>query len=349
MQTSPVREKPRRLFQVAALLVPSLFGAIAIAALMIHQERLVVNWKTFSFQFQEPPIYVEEPTHEVTGYRYLFDEELGWRNIPNWTASTSGRRLTINSKGLRDHEYPYEKPPGKKRVLVLGDSYTWGYGVENDAIFTEVLERLLEKDGKPWEVLNSGVSGYGTDQEYLWFKREGVKYQPDLVVVAFFVLNDPNNNIGSIQYSLGKPVFLDTNLTRIQPPVLNPGKMREEVPGLSPLDMSVSLLRAIQRACAKIGARLLVMKFGFHGTPPDAGNAAFDSAFKAGVTAISDTLYFDLDAECENRNLSFYKMIEGNDDGHWNAYGHKLVGEMLHDFLDKNADQLMPQQQLNSP
>lgn len=333
MQTNPGHKPPRRLFQLAAILIPALVGGIAIVALMIHQERLIIDWKAFSFHLQQPPTYVEEPTHEVTGYRYLFDEELGWRNIPNWVASTAGKKLSINSKGLRDREYPYAKPPGVKRILVLGDSYTWGYGVEDDAIFTEVLERRLAKDGANWEVLNSGVSGWGTDQEYLWFKREGVKYQPDLVIVAFFILNDPYNNIGSVQYSLGKPVFLNTNLTELRPPVLRPGKMKEDVPGLSPLNMSAALLRAIGQTCDDHGARMLVIKFGLHGTKPDLQTQAFNDALAASVQSQPDTLYLDLDHECESRGYSFFKMIEGNDDGHWNAYGHKLVADMLHDYL----------------
>ena len=339
MQTDSVHQPPRRLFQLAAILIPTILGGLAILGLLIHQERLVVDWRSFSFRLQTPPIYVEEPTHEITGYRYLFDPELGWRNIPNWNASTAGKKLVINSKGLRDREYPYEKPPGTRRLLVLGDSFTWGYGVENDAIFTEVLERRFAKDGEPWEVINSGVSGWGTDQEFLWFKREGVKYQPDLVLVAFYILNDPYNNIGTVQYSLGKPVFLNTNLTELRPPVLDPGKIKEDVPGLSPLNMSAALLRAIGRTCDQIGARLVVMKFGLHGTQPDAPTRAFDSALADSVRSQPNTRYLDLDRECEARGHSYFKMIEGNDDGHWNAYGHKLVAEMLHDFLTQGSVQ----------
>ena len=79
-------------------------------------------------------IYIQEPGHERTGHRYLYDPRLGWRNIPGWEATTNGKKLTINSRGLRDREYALAKPAGVRRVLVLGDSYTWGYGVANDEI-----------------------------------------------------------------------------------------------------------------------------------------------------------------------------------------------------------------------
>jgi lysophospholipase L1-like esterase len=342
MHTESLRKPPRRLFQAAAILIPSTLGIAALVGLMTYQERLVIDWSRLSVRMQTPPIYVEEPTHEITGYRYLFDEELGWRNIPGWTASTAGKKLTINSKGLRDREYAYEKPDGTRRILVLGDSFTWGYGVENDAIFTEVLERRFAKEDQPWEVINSGVSGWGTDQEYLWFRREGIKYRPDLVIVAFYILNDPYNNIGSVQYGLGKPVFTDTNLNGLNPPRLNPGPLKEEVPGLSPLQMSAALLGAIARSCESIGARLVVMKFGLHGTRPDPATLAFDRALAASIQSRPGVLFLDLDQECDARGHSFFKMIEGNDDGHWNAYGHKLVGEMLHEFLSKRIPEPTP-------
>jgi len=330
------------LFVLAAVLIPSLAGLLAIAGLLIHQERLVVDWQRGSIRFQQPPVYVEEPGHEVTGHRYLFDETLGWRNIPGWRGVTGGKELAINSKGLRDRDYAYRKPPGVKRILVLGDSYTWGYGVRNDEVYTEVLERRFEQEGRKWEVINSGVSGYGTDQEYLWFRTEGVKYQPDLVVVAFFVLNDPRNNTSAVQYGLGKPVFLDTNLSRLRPAELRPHKMQETVPGLDDLDMSIALLRAIGEECRRIGARLLVMKFGFHGEKESRASLAFDRDFAAAIEQqVDGAVLFDLDAECRRRKLSFFKMVEGNIDGHWNAYGHKEVADMLYDFIVPRRAELL--------
>ena len=124
------------------------------------------------------PVYVKEPGHERTGHFYLFDATLGWRNVPNWTAKTRGQPLTINSRGLRDREYTLAKPLGVKRLLVLGDSFVWGYGVGDDDIFTEVLERRFESERRPWQVVNTGVSGWGTDQQYLFLKNEGLSISP---------------------------------------------------------------------------------------------------------------------------------------------------------------------------
>src|SRR5438094_961279 len=106
------------------------------------------------------------------------DALLGWHH----QAAASGvfdhrpqfmTRIRINDKGLRGKDYPYERVAGKRRVLVLGDSLVFGYGVEQDEVFTDVLEGMLPAT----EVINAGVSGYGTDQELLWPREDPKGYE----------------------------------------------------------------------------------------------------------------------------------------------------------------------------
>ena len=227
----PLRTRRIWLFRGIACGVPLCAGAVIIVWILVAQERLVFDAQTGSPTLRERPIYLEEPGHEVTGHRYLYDPRLGWRNIPTWQATSLGRRLTINSQGLRDREYALQKLPGTGRILVLGDSYTWGYGVEDHEIFTEVLEQRLIGEDPPWEVINTGVSGWGTDQQWLFLKHEGWAYSPDVVVLAFFLMNDPVNNIHSSQYGLHKPVFLNLDLDLGNTPVPKPFSGRPKLPG----------------------------------------------------------------------------------------------------------------------
>jgi len=124
---------------------------------------------------------------------------LGWEHVPGARATWKGRDfkvpVEINSKGLRDRDYGYRKPEGVFRILAFGDSYVEGWGTRLDDVVTEVLERRLNgrDDGVPYEVINCGVAGYGTDQELLLFQREGIRYDPDLVLLFFYV-NDVWNN-----------------------------------------------------------------------------------------------------------------------------------------------------------
>jgi lysophospholipase L1-like esterase len=93
----------------------------------------------------------------------------------------------INGQGLRaDRDYPYAKPPGVRRIVSLGDSYTVGYEVELEETFSQVLERELVARGFAVEVLNAGVSGYSTAEELLYLERELLRYEPDLVLVSFY-------------------------------------------------------------------------------------------------------------------------------------------------------------------
>ena len=80
-----------------------------------------------------------------------------------------------------------------KRVLVLGDSFTWGFGVEQEQIFTEVIENSR----KDVEVINAGVSGYSPDQELIWLREQGMHFQPDLVLLL------ENSIIGQLPLRVG--------------------------------------------------------------------------------------------------------------------------------------------------
>lgn len=96
------------------------------------------------------------------------------------TTSDFSVHYKINSKGLRDREYPYQKPPDKIRIVALGDSLTFGEGIPYGERFTDIAEQSFRNV----ELLTMGVPGYGLDQMVLMFAEEGVKYQPDVVMVV---------------------------------------------------------------------------------------------------------------------------------------------------------------------
>lgn len=124
---------------------------------------------------------------------WQFDPELGWNHRPSssgWLVSPEfSVEYRINSAGLRDREVIQEKRPGQRRLLCFGDSFIEGWGVQQEERVSEGLAAHLSGV----EVINFGVAGYGTDQEWLLFQRQGQQYQPDLVVL-FFYGNDLWNN-----------------------------------------------------------------------------------------------------------------------------------------------------------
>jgi hypothetical protein len=152
----------------------------------------------------------------VEGGLFLYSEHdplLGWRKKPGARARFRTPEYTtevvINSHGLRDPERGYEAPAGTLRVLALGDSFVEAYGVPLADSVTQVLEASLRRSGRPAEVINAGTTAYSTDQEYLFYKSEGVRYSP-AVVVLFFYYNDVvfNARAGYRRPKLDKPVFL---------------------------------------------------------------------------------------------------------------------------------------------
>jgi lysophospholipase L1-like esterase len=99
--------------------------------------------------------------------------------------------FTTNSRGLRGPERPLAKPPGTKRVVVVGDSFVAAYEVPDDAPFTVKLEAALnDKSQLPIEVINVGRSGTSTVRECDLYRMIGRRFAPDVVVLAYYVGND---------------------------------------------------------------------------------------------------------------------------------------------------------------
>ncbi|HYM10498.1 MAG TPA: SGNH/GDSL hydrolase family protein, partial [Bryobacterales bacterium] len=165
-----------------------------------------------------------------------YNPRLGWSNRPFARGTVYDREyvtyLQYNSKGMRGPERPYAKPPGTYRILALGDSFVDGYTVALDDRVTEQLERLLHAAKTPprVETIAMGVAGYSTDQELLWLESEGLRYEPDLVVLLFFD-NDIYGN--GLPYFFGaKPQFLWNGralaLHNVPVPHSVPGQHRHE-------------------------------------------------------------------------------------------------------------------------
>ncbi len=119
---------------------------------------------------------------------YDFDPETGYRLRPGQKAFTHDRPVQINSLGLRDGEIAPETAPGRRRVLALGDSQTFGNGLDLADTWPKQLERRLETSERTtWEVVNGGVPGTDTWQHEILLRRLLGKLNPHIVVLAMYV------------------------------------------------------------------------------------------------------------------------------------------------------------------
>ncbi len=110
---------------------------------------------------------------------------IGHHHRPNSEATLMGVNVRTNSDGFRDDEYPVAKG-GKHRIVVLGDSLTLAWGVEKEDSFEQHLEDRLS-EVRPTEIINLGVGNYNTTQEVNLLIDKGLKYQPDQVVLFYFI------------------------------------------------------------------------------------------------------------------------------------------------------------------
>ncbi len=128
-------------------------------------------------------------------------------NEPNasyWHSSAEYKiNIRTNSKGMRsDREIPYAKPAGVKRIVLLGDSFGIGYEVNlEDAFTSRMVYYLKARYGIDAELVNLSTSGHGNAEELLVLEHEGVKYEPDLVLLAWHE-SDYDDNVRSGLYKL---------------------------------------------------------------------------------------------------------------------------------------------------
>jgi lysophospholipase L1-like esterase len=164
------------------------------------------------------------------------DVELGWVNKPNLDVQSrsDGRtvvRFRTNKDGLQPGSASEAKEPGRKRIMLVGDSTVVGRAVPDEQRLASQLEGMLASKGLQCEVVCAGVQGYSTDQEMLLMKRLLPRYQPDLVI-QMVCGNDFGGNEAEKAYGLPKPRFvLEGGGLVLQKPAMTGGLSTEEISG----------------------------------------------------------------------------------------------------------------------
>ncbi len=289
---------------------------------------------------------------------WLPDADLGWVNPPNSDTilrhPAFTNRVRINAHGHRSRAIPLEKPAGRQRLLVLGDSFGWGFGVEQNEMFTEQIEARRPD----WDLVNASVSGYGTDQELLYLRERGLQFQPDAILLVYCP-NDLENNVHTEQYWHNKPRFIlrEGNLVLTNRPV-PPLSLRQRAGKLvvgrtyflaqlyratrhlcrsatargegavigydaaEARDITARLLAEMRETARQAGARFFVV-----GTPMDSEHAAW-------LRNVLDALgvpFLHLE-----RSL-FPPETYIPRDPHWNAEGHARAAEAIDRFLTEQG------------
>jgi len=335
-----------------ALLLASTATALLLGELVLR----LLGWN---------PMYVSPERDRF----WRYDALLGWAHVPGQEGvlETPQFRISvlINHLGLRDREHLYERPSGVKRILVLGDSFAWGYGVEAEERFSQRLETSLGV-----EVINAGVSGYSTDQELLWLKAEGVKYEIDFILLVL-AGNDIGDNHRQLVHNIYyKPQFVSEGgqlvLQGYPAPRTSPqGRLTywlsqrsalafflvqryfdlqfsyREIRGDSrqveasangpdtaagPFDLTIALLAEMRTiAESRDIPFMIVATKRWWNAPPGATYEDFIAALRA-------EHYLVLDVETVPGFDAEAMVIPG--DGHWNPAGHEFVAELIQNLIE---------------
>ena len=268
---------------------------------------------------------------------YSYDAELGWVPSPN-SVSTVTTARTIhaqhNSLGFRDIEF---KPDGRPVMLFVGDSFVWGVDAEANERFTDLLRSRLPQ----FHIVNAGVSGYGTDQEYLWLQRIWSHVQPAVVVMFFCTDNDRLDNGSSLRYGrYRKPYFetgLDGSLTLKGQPVAK---------SLQPIIKDSWLVRHLWLARAAALAYVEISSPEIHVSDPTEPLVskihqfvgAHDARLLVALQSTDDRLISPLKAE----DIPFVALdgasaFSSQYGGHFTSEGHEFAARRLLDLLNETV------------
>jgi hypothetical protein len=174
-----------------ALLASALLVAASVGATLMGVEAVLRVAASFDRNhlegWIEPPLAAED---REASFGQLIrrhpDDRIVYQLRPGTRARYLGHEVRINALGMRDDEVSARKPPGRFRILALGDSHLFGWALGQHDSFAQVLEQRLEAlaPGR-FEVLNAGVPGYNTMMEARYFELHADALEPDLVLVHY--------------------------------------------------------------------------------------------------------------------------------------------------------------------
>jgi hypothetical protein len=166
-----VEDRPRRPTRQAAALVAA--ASTAVSVLAVAAAETGARWLAPDYLVEKRGLHV-------------FSTTLGWKPRAGAATLIGGRRVSINADGYRGRELSLPRPRERTRVVVLGDSIAFGLGVSDEHTFVH----LLDERNNGIEAANLAVQGYGPDQELLVLLGQGLRLDPDVVVLAFCLDND---------------------------------------------------------------------------------------------------------------------------------------------------------------
>jgi hypothetical protein len=219
---------PRWIVHRLALVLIGLALSLGVAEAALRLVQPIPSEQLLPLQFHERRL-----RRLVNGQAYVtFDPTLGWVTTPGIKQRVDDSLYQHNDQGLRaEREYAREIPAGGRRIAAFGDSFTYCHEVNFKNCWTDILEKNWPRT----EVLNFGVPGYGPDQAWLRYQREGPEYAPCAVTIGF-MLEDINRVVNRYRPALfpitdllaTKPRYIvqDGHLVLLPNPATSPEQLK---------------------------------------------------------------------------------------------------------------------------
>ncbi len=256
--------------------------------------------------------------------------------------------VTTNALGFRDREIG-PKRLGTFRILSLGDSYAFGFGVEADETYAKQVERGLNEvlGGRPpVEVINAGTSGYSTLQELRALRRHGAALDPDLVLLGFTAQNDFTDNLRSSavwheQFDAWTAGWLRARSRLFELFEYSVRRVEHKILHRRAFELTLELTEEIEKTCRALGVRLVVMAIPARPDPENPLTRLFNrllgsdpgrryDAFVSRVGELGIPV-FDAREGLDAADLGEAAYFRSNH--HWRPEGHRAAAAGLRDFL----------------
>jgi lysophospholipase L1-like esterase len=278
-------------------------------------------------------------------HRHSPDPELIYEFTPGAEIRQHGVTYRINEQGFRDRSfdaYEAEKTNDTYRILLIGDSVAWGWGVEQQQRYSDLLEKSFMHEGRSVQIMNMAVNGYATAQEVRVYEKYGQQYDPDLVILHY-VLNDAAMEDGGLAFyfmSMNRiEIFLQlenlwkllvyagkSNLGLLPPPPENNFRDHYFEKHVTDFEKISSAFRRLQQQAGNSGARVMVLM-----TP------SFE--YQQGQSYPWEELHHKIRKESEQNNFVFVDTLQlflphepdtlSFDPIHPNAEGNRLIAGFL--------------------
>ena len=291
-----------------------------------------------------------------TGYGFdVYDPTKGWwskANLRNLRVFRT-KVLNTNARGIRGTtDYAFAKPDGVFRVVLLGDSYTFGEQVSDGETYGRYLERLLPGA----EVINMGVHGYGHDQMLILLEEEGVRYRPDVVILGFTATDIGRNVLRFRDYAKPRFVLDGGRLALVGSPVPRPDEvLRWYALGPRVLDvasavaqqfdgvterrdreaeaLTAAIVARIIDVTRSIGAVAMLVYLPARGELVAADTATYGERVFTGICAANHcecgTLRPDFQRVARTASRSQYA------DGHYSPFGNRTIAKALRRRIER--------------